>query len=114
VILGFDHCTSGAYSAARSTSSSLPSPVKRGRTTGRAKRGRIVFEHHAFCFEGERAGMFNQQPLHDEAGQTQDIRFIVAALGISAEGLDFDQRQVELVHQQGGLPTVLDALAAHL
>lgn len=38
---------------------------------------------------------------------------LLAASGIAVEGLDFHQRQVQLVHQQGGLPGVLAAFAAH-
>jgi hypothetical protein len=63
----------------------------------------------------QRPRMLNEKALHNVAGKTQERGpFLVASrIAAAIEGLDLDQRQVQLVHQKGRLPGMLAALTLH-
>ena len=59
----------------------------------------------------ERTGMMNQQPLHQVGRESQERGLLIRSLRTGrAKGFNFDQFEVELVHQSSGLERVIRAL----
>ena len=61
----------------------------------------------------QRPRMVNQQAFHNLGGQTQECRPPAFVQISGVQPFDFDQFQVELIHQHGGLPGVVCPLALH-
>src|SRR5215469_2976642 len=62
----------------------------------------------------ERTGMMNQQPLHQVSRQPQERSLLIrSARAGRAKGFDFDQFEIELMNQGGGLERVTRGLGPH-
>ena len=59
----------------------------------------------------ERTGMMNQQLLHQVSRQPKECGLLIRSA--RAQGFDFDQFEIELVHHRGGLEGVIRALGPH-
>lgn len=62
----------------------------------------------------ERTGMMNQQLLHQICRQPKERGFLIRSVRTSRpKGFDFDQFEIELMHDCGGLERVILALGPH-
>ena len=62
----------------------------------------------------ERTGMMNQQLLHQISRQSKERRFLIRSVRTGRpKGFDFDQFEIKLMHDRGGLERVILALCPH-
>src|SRR5215469_6867094 len=62
----------------------------------------------------ERTGMVNQQLLHQISRQSKERRFLIRSVRTGRpKGFDFDQFEIKLMHDRGGLERVILALCPH-
>src|SRR5262245_6086941 len=80
----------------------------------RRRRARHVGQLSFLRTLRERAGMMNQQLLHQVSRQPQERGLLIRSARTGrAQGFDFDQLEIELVHYRGGLERVIRTLGPH-
>jgi len=104
-------------------------PPKCGVDGGEPVQNIVDFKQRMFCWgtrtrqvgelgflraPREWTGMMNQQPLHQVCCEPQERSLLIGSVGTGRpKGFDFDQFEVELVHQSSGLESVIRALGSH-